>query len=51
MKSYQDALRLLEEASALVEKTGDTLVVAHLSFPIFLIREKLAEQGIPSDMG
>ncbi|WP_174284983.1 hypothetical protein [Sphingomonas bacterium] len=50
MKSYLHALRLLEQASDLVEKDGDTLVVAHLAMPISLIRERLAQIGPQVDM-
>ena len=51
MKAYLDALRLLEQASDMIERTGDTLVVAHLALPISVLREKLAEQGVRQDLG
>lgn len=49
MQVYRDALRLLEEASDKMEQADDTLVVAHLALPISLVRERLADRGIPHD--
>lgn len=49
MKRYEEALALLQRVSALMEDSGETLIVAHLATPISLIEMRVAELRTQSE--